>query len=239
MTSSFHDTRWTLVTRSRGSDTQAQTALSELCAAYYAPVVAFLRRDGREEDVARDLAHDFFKRLLEGGAIDGADPLRGRFRSYLLAAVKRFAADQRDRARAFKRGGDQEHLSLENGGTATQPGLQVEDPRTPPPDAVFDREWAVTLLARALNTLEQKLCAEGKGEHFAALKPWLTTEADALPQATAAARLGISEPAVKVAVHRLRQRFRETVRAEIAQTVSAPSAIEEELEALRAALRKN
>lgn len=97
MTSSFHDTSWTLVSRSRGSDTEARSALSELCEAYYAPVVAFLRRDGRDEDAARELAHDFFAKLLAGGAIDGADSLRGRFRTYLLAALKHFAADQRAR----------------------------------------------------------------------------------------------------------------------------------------------
>ncbi len=100
MTSSFHDTRWTLVSRSRGSDTQAAAALSELCEAYYAPVVAFLRRQGREEDAARELAHDFFAKLLAGGAIEGARPERGRFRSYLLGALKHFAADQRDKTLA-------------------------------------------------------------------------------------------------------------------------------------------
>jgi len=237
MTSSFHDTRWTLVSRSRGSDPQARAALSELCAAYYAPVVAFLRRDGREQDAARDLAHDFFAHLLEGGAIDGADPMRGRFRSYLLSAVKRFAADQRERAQAIKRGGDQIHLSLTPSDPDSEPNLQVEDVHTLAPDIAFDREWALTLLARALHTLEQTLTAEDKGYHFAILKPWLTTEADAQPQSTAAARLGMSESAVKVAIHRLRQRFRETVRTEIAQTVSSSAVIEDELEALRAALR--
>lgn len=237
MTSSFHDTRWTLVARSCGSDAAARGALSELCAAYYAPVVVFLRRDGREEDLARELAHDFFARLLEGGAMEGADPERGRFRSYLLAAVKRFAADQRERAGALKRGGGCEQVSLQSGGTDTEPGLQVEDVKTMAPDAAFDREWAMTLLARSLANLEQALGAEGKADHFAVLKPWLTTGADDQPQATAAAQLGISEAAVKVAIHRLRQRFRETVRKEIAQTVSAPAVIEEELESLRAALR--
>lgn len=238
MTSSFHDTRWTLVARSCGSDAAARGALSELCAAYYGPVVVFLRRDGREEDVARELAHDFFARLLEGGAMEGADPERGRFRSYLLAAVKRFAADQRERAGALKRGGGYEQVSLEGGGTDTQPGLQVEDVKVMAPDEAFDREWAMTLLARALARLEQALGAEGKADHFAVLKPWLTTGLDDQPQAAAAAQLGISEAAVKVAIHRLRQRFREAVRGEIAQTVSAPEVVEEELEALRAALRR-
>lgn len=238
MTSSFHDTRWTLVSRSRGSDMEGRAALSELCAAYYAPVVVFLRRDGREEDVARELAHDFFARLLEGEAMEGADPERGRFRSYLLAAVKRFAADQRERAGALKRGGGYEQVSLQSGGTVTEPGLQVEDAQVMAPDAAFDREWAVTLLARALVSLERTLGEEGKAEHFAVLKPWLTTGLDDQPQVAAAAQLGISEAAVKVAIHRLRQRFREAVRGEIAQTVSAPEVVEEELEALRAALRR-
>jgi RNA polymerase sigma factor (sigma-70 family) len=237
MTASFHDTRWTLVTRSRGSDTQARAALSELCAAYYAPVVAFLQRDGRHEDEARELAHNFFARLLAGGAIDGADPARGRFRSYLLAAVKRFAADQRERAQTIKRGGGQSHVSLENAGTDTQPGLQIEDQRNLPPDAAFDREWALTLLSRALQSLEHAMETEGKCEHFTILKPWLTTAAETQPQSHAAAQLGLSETAVKVAIHRLRQRFREAVRTEIAQTIASTSAIEEELQALRAALR--
>lgn len=238
MTSSFHDTRWTLVARSRGSDAESRGALSELCAAYYAPVVAFLRRDGREEEVAREVAHDFFARLLEGGSIDGAHPERGRFRSYLLSAVKRFAADQRERAGALKRGGGRDQVSLQSGGTETEPGLQVEDAKVLAPDEAFDREWAMTLLARAMGALEQTLAAEGKGDHFAVLKPWLTMAAEDQPQAAAAVQLGMSEAAVKVAIHRLRQRFREAVRAEIAQTLSASETVEEELESLRAALRQ-
>jgi RNA polymerase sigma-70 factor (ECF subfamily) len=226
------------VARSLGGDAEGRSALSELCAAYYGPVVVFLRRDGREEDVARELAHDFFARLLEGGAMEGADPERGRFRSYLLAAVKRFAADQRVRVGALKRGGGCEQVSLQSGGTDTESGLQVEDAQVMAPDAAFDREWAVTLLARALVSLERTLGEEDKAEHFAVLKPWLTTGLDDQPQAAAAAQLGISEAAVKVAIYRLRQRFHKAVRGEIAQTVSAPEAVEEELEALRAALRR-
>jgi DNA-directed RNA polymerase specialized sigma24 family protein len=239
MTSSFHDTRWTLVSRSCGSDTQAKAALSELCAAYYAPVVAFLRRDGRTEDEARELAHDFFAKLLAGGAIEGASPESGRFRSYLLGALKHFAADQRDKASAAKRGGGVCHLPLvapDVDGT-TQPGLQLADARAQPPDAEFDRQWALTLLARALAALEMALSTEGKAGHFAVLKPWLSVSGNEPPQAEAAARLDMSEGALKVAIHRLRQRFRDSVRAEIAQTLADDSAVEEELQALRAALR--
>jgi RNA polymerase sigma factor (sigma-70 family) len=237
MTSSFYDTRWTLVSRSRGSDTRAKAALSELCEAYYAPVVAFLRRDGRAEDAARDLAHDFFAKLLAGDAINGADPLRGRFRSYLLSALKRFAADQRDHDHAAKRGGGQIHAVIENEDSSTGAGLQIADASVEAPDAAFDRQWALTLLARALATLEAELRDSGKGHHFDTLKSWLTADADATPQAEAAAKLGISEDAVKVAIHRLRKRFRDAVKAEIAQTVSDSGNVREELDALMAALR--
>jgi RNA polymerase sigma-70 factor (ECF subfamily) len=237
MNHNFHDTRWTLVSRSRGSDEQARSALSELCEAYYAPVVAFLRRDGRAEDAARDLAHDFFAKLLGGDAINGADPLRGRFRSYLLSALKRFAADQRDHAQAAKRGGGQVHAVIENHDSSTGAGLQIADMNVEAPDAAFDRQWALTLLARALATLEAELRDSGKGHHFDTLKSWLTADADATPQAEAAAKLGISEDAVKVAIHRLRKRFRDAVKAEIAQTVSDSGNVREELDALMAALR--
>ncbi|WP_395753459.1 RNA polymerase sigma factor [Prosthecobacter sp.] len=238
MTHSFHDTRWTLVSRSRGDDAQARVALSELCAAYYAPVVAFLRRDGRVEDVARDLAHDFFAKLLAGGAIDGADPLRGKFRSYLLTALKRFAADRRARDHAAKRGGGQVHAVIEHEADATGAGLQIADATVDAPDAAFDRQWALTVLARAMGRLESEMRAEGKSDHFDALKPWLTAEADATPQSEAAAKLSMSVEAVKVAIHRLRKRFREAVKEEIAQTVGQAGDVREELDALMGALRR-
>lgn len=238
MTSSFHDTRWTLVSRSRGSDAHAKAALSELCDAYYAPVVAFLRRDGRTEDAARELAHDFFAKLLAGGAIEGADPLRGRFRSYLLAALKRFAADKRDRAHAAKRGGGQVHAVIESEGETTGAGLQIADNTVEAPDAAFDRQWALTVLARSMAALENTMRDEGRSAHFDVLKPWLTADADATPQSEAAEKLGISVEAVKVAVHRLRKRFRDAVKTEIAQTVSEVGSVSEELAALMAALRK-
>jgi RNA polymerase sigma-70 factor (ECF subfamily) len=228
MTSSFHDTRWTLVSRSRGSDTQAAAALSELCEAYYAPVVAFLRRQGREEDGARELAHDFFAKLLAGGAIDGARPEFGRFRSYLLGALKHFASDQRDKTLASKRGGGLEHAEMDE---------EMPDSTTEMPDAEFDRQWALTVLARSLSRLEAEMGAGGKSGHFDVLKPWLSVEGDSTPQNSAAEKLGISVESVKVAIHRLRKRFREAVKAEIAQTVSEAGSVREELDALMSALR--
>lgn len=240
MTHFFHDTRWTLVARSRGADGLAKAALSELCAAYYAPVVAFLRREGRPEDAARELTHDFFARLLEGGAVNGADPLRGKFRSYLLGALKNFAANQQDRAHAAKRGGGRVHAALDarDEDDKTGAGFQIADTSVEAPDAAFDRQWALTVLARGLTRLENEMREDGKAAHFDALKVWLTAEGDSTPQAAAAAHLGMSAEAVKVAIHRLRKRFREAVKAEIAQTVGEAGDVREELDALMAALRK-
>jgi len=238
VTHRFHDTRWTLVSRSRGADEQGRAALSELCEAYYAPVVAYLRRTGRDEDTSRELAHDFFAKLLAGGAIESADPLRGRFRSYLLAALKHFASNQWDRTQAAKRGGGLAHASIHLEDAATGAGLQFADANVELPDAAFDRQWALTVLARGLTRLEGDMRDEGKATHFDVLKPWLTTEADATPQTEAAAKLGMTAEAVRAAIHRLRKRFRDAVKAEIAQTVHEAGSVREELDALMAALRK-
>ncbi len=236
MSARFHETRWTLVSRSKGDDAVSRAALGELCEAYYAPVVAFLRRDGRTEDAARDLAHDFFARLLAGGMIAGADPMLGRFRTYLLMALKRFAADQRERANAAKRGGGRGHVAIGAETTEAGTGWQIADERAEAPDAAFDRQWAITVLARALATVEAELRESGKGDHFDVLKPWLTGDAGTPSQAEAAGRLGMGEGALKVAIHRLRKRFRAAVKAEIAQTVSGEGSVEEEMAALVAAL---
>ena len=237
MTSSFHDTRWTLVSRSRGSDTEARSALSELCEAYYAPVVAFLRRDGRDEDAARDLAHDFFAKLLVGDAIKGADPLRGRFRTYLLAALKHFAADQRDRALAAKRGGGVAHVVIDSNACPTSAGLQIEDAGMALPDAAFDRQWALTVLARALNTLSTEMQDSGKTDAFQKLKPSLSGDGDTPPISEVASEMGVTEDALKMAIHRMRKRFRDAVKKEISQTVTEPGSVDEEMQSLMSALR--
>ena len=227
----FAATRWTLVARARGGDSAAQAAISELCAAYYAPVNAFLRAEGRTEDAARELAHEFFARVLAGGALGGADAARGRFRSYLLGALKHFLADHRDRAHAEKRGGGTTPEPLD---TATGAGLALPSARDD--DSIFDRQWALTLIARALEIVGNELRDAGKSAHFDALKPWLTGENAALSQADAARQLEMSEGAVKVAIHRLRQRFREAVKSEIAQTVRGDGDVDDELRHLLAVL---
>ncbi len=229
-TAAFVPTRWTLILRARGESPAARAALGELCEAYYAPVLGFIRCSGRTEDAARDLTQEFFARLLAGHGLEHVDPARGRFRSFLLGAVKHFLADEYDRAQAAKRGGGQAIVSLDGrpqGGTTAE--LQIPDPAGPPPDTVFDREWAVTLVARALDLLAAEFSAGSKSEHFEALKPWLVGQVESLSQADAAERLGLTEGAVKVAIHRLRKRFRQLVKAEIAQTVPEPGQVQDEL----------
>lgn len=236
----FAPTRWTLVSQAKADDAAGRTALSELCAAYYAPVVAFLRAEGRSDDAARDLAHEFFARVLGGDALARADAGRGRFRSYLLGAVKHFLSDQRARAGAAKRGGGIAPLPLD--GDAAHPtdaGLQIPAPASAPPDAVFDRQWALTLITRTLEVVAAELRNAGKGAQFEALKPWLVgpgARESTLSQAAAGAALGMSEGAVKVAIHRLRQRFRETLKSEVAQTVPADADVDDKLRHLVAVL---
>jgi RNA polymerase sigma-70 factor (ECF subfamily) len=227
--SQFAPTRWTVVLKARGDTPEAQTALGELCAAYWTPVFRFLRREGREEDAARELTQEFFARLLAGGRLDTVDPARGRFRSFLLGAVKHFLADERDRERRLKRGGGVVPESIEAGGGGTTAELQVPDPKAIMADEVFDRAWALAVMEHALQALERQLAADGKQEHFDLLKPWLVRDTAGASQAEVARRLGLNEGAVKVAIHRLRKRFRECVRAEIAQTVGDPTTVEEEL----------
>ena len=222
----FTATRWTLVAQARGNDTAAKTALSQLCEAYYAPVVTFLTCQGRGEDQARELAHEFFAGVLAGRSLSAANPARGRFRNYLLGAVKHFAANRRERERAARRGGGASHAEL--------------DPEIPGADApadherAFDRHWALTVVARALATTRSRLADAGKARQFDILKPALTGAEFA--HADAAHQIGLSEGALKVAVHRLRQRFREAVMEEIAHTVPAESDIHDELRHLLAAL---
>lgn len=238
MTSPFQDTRWTLVSRSRGGDTTAQAALSELCSAYYEPVVEFLRREGRGDDAARELAHGFFARLLEGGALEQAGQERGRFRSYLLGALKHFLADQRDHAMAAKRGGGVMHEPVEAPGSTSAPGLQIADAHTAAPDAAFDRQWAINLLASSLHDLESEMVQDGKQVLFERLKPWLTGDAVADSQANAAESLKMSVEAVKQTVHRMRKRFRALMKKRIADTVEGSAQAEEEWQHLMAALRQ-
>ena len=222
----FLTTRWTRVLAAQGASTHAGAALGDLSAAYYAPVHAYIARTAHDLGDARDLTQEFFARLLGGAMLGGADRERGRFRAYLLGAVKHFLADTRGRLHAAKRGAQHEHVPLV-AGTDTSPGIEVPD--APQPDAWFDRQWGVAVLHRALTALAAEHAQQGKAEHFQQLKPWLTGDGGEVTQAAVAAQLGLSEGAVKVAIHRLRKRFRGLVKAEIAETVSGEDAARDEL----------
>lgn len=234
----FVTTRWTRVVRAKGGSEDAQAALSELCETYYAPVRAFVYSWTRNEDKADDLTQEFFAKVLKGGAFDNASPERGRFRSFVLGAVKHFLSDMRDKERAAKRGGGQAQESIEGGGTDTSPGLELPDGKNGAPDSSFDKNWALRLLDLALDRLSREMKVDGKGEQFEMLKLWLTGDGGGgvdnvgMSQSEAAEKLGMSAGAVKVAVHRMRKRFGECVKAEIAQTLEESGDVETELRCL-------
>ncbi|HEY5915031.1 MAG TPA: ECF-type sigma factor [Verrucomicrobiae bacterium] len=226
----FAPTRWTVVLRARGDTAEAKAALGALCEAYWQPIFRFLRRSGRDEESARELTQEFCARLLAGDPFVGVDPGRGRFRSFLLGAVKHFLADVRDHDQRQKRGGGAVLESLDAANSTETTGeLLVPDPAAVVPDEVFDREWALAVMARALSAVERELSSEGKGEQFKVLQPWLAGDAAGGLQADAALKLGMSEGAVKVAVHRLRRRFREAVRSEVSETLRDTAEVQEEL----------
>jgi DNA-directed RNA polymerase specialized sigma24 family protein len=213
----FHSTRWTLVRRAQGRGEEARVALSELCTIYYDPVLQFARRWCGNEDRAKDLAHGFFEDLLGRESLGAADPAKGRFRSYLLAATKHYLSHRRDNESAAKRGGGVEVVTLDDAGEC---GISADW------EVEFDRAWALALIRRALDSLEAESEAAGKAEHFRILRPWLDggLQGDA---AEAAATLQLSPTALKVAIHRLRQKFRQKIRDEIAATVDAREVDEE------------
>ena len=227
---SFHPTRWTLVMRTRGEGEAAKAALADLCADYYEPVLCFLRREGRGEDAARELTHAFFESLLRGG-LGTPEPGRGRFRNYLLGALKHFLAKQGEARKAIKRGGGMALLPLCGETDTHADGLSI--PGICDDSLAFDREWAVALITRSLAVLEAE--TSRKPELFATLKPWLNGDSNC-SQAEAAKALGMSDAAVKVSIHRLRARLREIIRREIATSLSDPADIADELRHLVAVL---
>ncbi len=231
----FLTTRWTRVCLAKADSEDGRTALADLCAAYYEPVVAYLRSVLRDPDAARDMSHAFFAEMLAGGAIHTADPERGRFRFYLLGAVKHFLAHRREADMRLRRGGGVSPLSLD-AVSPESPALNVPDDARLSPEAAFDRQWAVTVLARAMEALGAECAAEGKSALFDQLRPWLLGESGYGDQAVVAEALELSASAMKVTVHRMRHRFRQCVKAEIAGTLKDEAAVEDEMRSLLAAL---
>ena len=194
-------------------------------------MAAFLRCELRDADTARELAHDFFAQVLAGGAIARADQERGRFRSYLLGAVKHFLSHQREAAQRLKRGGGAANISLNETEACSVPDAGVLSP-----DAAFDRQWTLTVVAHALEALRLECATEGRADFFEQVKPWLTGDAAHGDQAALAASGGLNANALKVAVHRLKRRFRRLLKAEVAGTLDDPALVEAEMRALFAAL---
>jgi RNA polymerase sigma factor (sigma-70 family) len=226
----FATTRWSLVAAAK--DPAARQALAELCGLYWYPVYAFVRRQGNSADDAGDLTQEFFARLIERAGIAAADPAKGRFRSYLLGACRHFLANERDRAATKKRGGDRIVESLNLTDAERRYAAEPADDHTP--EQIFERRWALTLLDAVLTGLRAEYATAGQEMLFDRLKSSLT--GDATPYADLAAELGITEGAVKVAAHRLRRRYRDRLRAAIAETVASPDDVEEEIRDLFAAL---
>ena len=234
-TAQFAVTHWSVVLAAGGSDsTQAHDALERLCKTYWFPIYAFVRRQGHTPHDAQDLTQGFFTRLLERNYLADADRSKGRFRSFLLGALKHFLANEWDKAQAQKRGGGQTLIPIDVATAETASGFEPADNLTA--DKVFERRWALTLLDQVLRRLRHEYVSDGKEEMFNQLKQTLTEASRSVPYAEIAVRLRTTEGAIKVAVHRLRQRYREMLRAEIASTVGDPAEVEDEIRNLFAAL---
>ena len=232
----FSPTHWSVVLAAAGrsDSTHARDALEKLCRNYWLPIYAFVRRQGHNPPDAQDLTQEFFTRLLEHNYLAAVDREKGRFRSFLLASLKHFLANEWDKARAQKRGGGRAFISIDAAAAESSVSLEPADAVTA--DKIFERRWALSLLEQVLRRLREEYTRDGKDRQFEQLKSTLTEASRSVPYAEIAARLGTSEGAVKVAVHRLRQRYRELLRAEIADTVADPGEIDDEIRNLFAAL---
>jgi RNA polymerase sigma factor (sigma-70 family) len=217
-----------------GASPAARAALDSLCQTYWYPLYAYVRRSGRDAEEAKDLTQEFFVGFLARNTVSFADPARGRFRTFLLTAMKHFLANEWKKENRLKRGGGQPALSLDTAEGEAQFTAEPADAATP--EVLYERRWAAALLERVLRALEDESHAAGKGELFAALKASLWGGSRAATHAEAAARLGMSEGAFKVAAHRLRARYRELLRAEVAHTVSSLGEVDEELRHLVAVM---
>jgi RNA polymerase sigma-70 factor (ECF subfamily) len=231
----FQTTHWTVVLAAGQKHTvESDAALEKLCAIYWFPLYAYVRRRGHSKEDAEDLTQAFFAAFLAKDFLTGLSAERGRFRAFLLAALKHFLANQWDRSQSQKRGGAIAHLSLDWQSADTQ--FQVAATDVQSPDRAYDREWALTLLGTVIQRLATESAAAGRRRQFEELKVLLTAGKGAVPQSATAEALGMSDGAVRVALHRLRHRYRELLRDEIAQTLADPSGMDEEMRALIAAL---
>ena len=234
----FATTRWSLIVAAgRKSSPDAEAALETLCNAYWIPLYAYVRSQGKNANDARDLTQEFFARLLEKDFLQTADPDRGRFRSFLLTVLKRFLANEHEKEQALKRGGDRRKLSIDF--DSGEQRIQIEPATSATPESIFERQWALTLLQRVLANLEADYSESGRRELFEKCRIYLTGSAGAPPYADTAEQLGMTEGALKVAVHRMRKQYREKLQEEVAQTVSSEAEVEDEIRALMTAVARS
>ncbi len=231
----FATTQWSVVMAAgRPKSASYQQALETLCRTYWFPLYAYLRRHGCDSNQAEDYTQAFFAGLLARGGLRLADPKRGKFRSFLLSSLKHFLSNERARARAKKRGGGRKILSLDFQNAESQYALEPRDELSP--DKLFERSWALTVLDRTMARMHTEAISTNKQKLFDHLKVYLTADKSSVPYRDVAAELDMAEGAVRVAVHRLRRRYREILRDEIAQTVTSDDQIDEEIRDLFAAL---
>lgn len=234
----FPQTRWSMIAAVRHQSAEAPQALEAICRAYWWPLYAFARRSGMGAEDAQDAVQGFFAALIEREALGRADPERGRLRTFLLSAFKNHMADDHDRRTAWRRGGRTQTLSIDE--LSAEERYRAEPADTATPDRLFERQWALTLLQRALDVLAAERNAAGRGAEMAVLRPFLDASgaSGASAYTEAANALGMSESNTRVAVHRLRHRYRKVLQEVIAATLENedPAAVEEEMRALLAAL---
>lgn len=232
----FRTTHWSAVIRAgHGEAAEVGPALEELCQTYWYPLYAYARRQGRDAAEAEDLTQAFFARLLERNFVARAEPDKGRFRTFLLTLFQRFLANEWHRQHRAKRGGFQPSISLDVAWAESR--LEAEPARNDAPDVLFDRHWAQTLLDQVMERLQGEYAATGRARLFAHLEACLTREFGSRRYGEIGAELGLSEAAVKMAMQRLRTRYRGLLREEIGRTVASAGAVEQELRDLFASFR--
>ncbi|MFP6665730.1 MAG: sigma factor [Pirellulales bacterium] len=227
----FATTRWSVVlVAGQTSSPDAEAALATLCETYWFPLYAYVRRRGHDVSQAQDLTQEFFARLLEKDYVAAADPERGRFRAFLLTAFKHFLSKERDKARAQKRGGGRAPLSWDFASGESRYTVEPTDKLTP--EQLYDRQWTVALLDRVMRRLQAEMRESGKADWFDKLKGCIAGGTKGATYAEAAASLGSTAAAAKMATHRMRKRYRELLRGEIAETVEHIADVEDEIRAL-------
>lgn len=231
----FCSTRWTVIVAAGGvSSPESENALSQLCQTYWYPLYAYVRRQGHSKEDAEDLTQSFFERFLQKNSLQGLSSERGRFRAYLLACFKHFLANEWDKSMRQKRGGGVEHLSLD--WQLGEERYQIEPVENTTPETLYDRAWAMALLERVLERLSLEYSTRENGLFYHQARQFLMPTGAEPPLGTAARAAGMEEGAFRVALHRLRKRYRETLREEIAQTLASPATLASELQSLQHAL---